>query len=248
MASATLQGKTVRELQDLARQAPVHRRRRGTRLSRAARLHLIDILSRWSGLGLALAAGVSVYMAVVAGRAYPIRAGAWALMMFAALWVARRLRSDFRAGSALSSRPFRWRASFTASLSVLGVVLATAPILLAPAGAPAIFGVQILALSLTAGFAAGLAASAHAPSAAAFAVPAAIFSVLAALRAGDSGLLAASFATSVLGLTGLYLAARYLEKSAARAYPRTTLVRREALRQTAAGTAGATPSSSALQA
>lgn len=248
MAGATLQGKTVRELQELAAQTTAPRRRRKPGLSRAARLHLIDILSRWSGLGLALAAGVSVYMAVVAGRAYPVRAGAWALMMLAALWVARRLRSEFRDGSRLSSRPFRWRASFTASLSVLGVILASAPILLAPAGAPAIFGVQILALSLTAGFAAALAASAHAPSAAAFAIPAAIFSVLAALRAGDSGLLAASFATSVLGLTGLYLAARSLEKGAARAYPRTTLVRREALRQTAAGTADVSASSSALQA
>ncbi|MCK5750843.1 MAG: hypothetical protein KAH44_31790 [Oricola sp.] len=248
MASASLQGKTVRELQELAVQAPAPRRRRKPRLSRAARLHLIDILSRWSGLGLALVAGVSVYMAVVAGRAYPARAAAWALMMLAALWTARRLRAEFRDGSRLSSRPFRWRASFTASLSVLGVVLASAPILLAPAGAAPVFGVQILALAVTASFAAALLAAAHLPSAAALAIPGAIFAVLAALRAGDSGLLVASLATSWLGLTGLYLANRRLEKTAGRAYPRTMLVRREALRQTAAGAADATPSSSALQA
>lgn len=248
MASASLQGKTVRELQELAAQAPAQRRRRKPALSRAARLHLIDILSRWSGLGLALVAGASIYMAVVAGRAYPARAAAWALMMLAALWIARRLRSEFRDGSRLSSQPFRWRASFTASLSVLGVVLASAPILLAPAGAPPAFGVQILALAVTASFAAALLAAAHLPSAAAFAAPGAIFAVLTSLRAGDSGLLVASLATSLLGLTGLYLANRYLEKTAGRAYPRTMLIRREAPRQPAAGSASATPASSALQA
>ncbi len=248
MASASLQGKTVRELQDLARETPMQpRRRRRPGLSRAARLHLVDILSRWSGLGLALVAGVSVYMAVAAGRAYPGRAAAWAAMMLAALWVARRLRSEFRSGASLSSRPFRWRASFTASLSVLGVVLASAPILLAPTGAPAVFGVQILALSVTASFAAALLAAAHLPSAAAFAAPGAIFAVLTGLRAGDSGLLFAGFATSLLALTGLYLAHRYLEKSAARAYPRTMTVRREAPRQTASR-GGASSASSALQA
>lgn len=248
MASASLQGKSVHELQELARETPMQpRRKRRPGLSRAARLHLIDILSRWSGLGLALVAGVSVYMAVVAGRAFPARAATWAAMMLAALWVARRLRSEFRSGASLSSRPFRWRASFTASLSVLGVILASAPILLAPVGAPAVFGVQILALSVTASFAAALLAAAHLPSAAAFAAPGAIFAVLTGLRAGDSGLLIASFATSLLGLTGLYLAHRYLEKSAARAYPRTTLVRREIERQTAAGSASSA-SSSALQA
>ena len=74
MTSASLEAKTVRELQELAQQAPVQRRKRHAGLSRAARLHLIDILSRWSGPGLALTAGVAVYMAVVAGRAFPARA------------------------------------------------------------------------------------------------------------------------------------------------------------------------------
>ena len=249
MASASLQGKTVRELQELARQTPQPRKRRKPGLSRAAHLHLIDILSRWSGLGLALVAGVSIYMAVVAGRAFPVRAAAWAAMMLGSLWIARRLRSDFRnASSPLSSHPFRWRASFTASLSVLGVVLASAPILLSPADAASVFGVQILALSVTGCFAAALLAAAHLSSAAAFAAPGAIFAVLTGIRAGDSGLIIASLATSVLGLTGLYLAHRYLEKSAARAYPRTQLVRREVLRQTGAGGESARPQPSALQA
>ena len=128
------------------------------------------------------------------------------------------------------------------------MILASAPILLAPAQATAIFGAQILALTVTACFATALLLAAHLPSAAALAIPGAIFAVLTGLRAGDSGLLIASFATSVLGLTGLYLANRYLEKSAARRYPRTMLVRREALRQSTIGAADASTSNSALQA
>ncbi|MEO1137687.1 MAG: hypothetical protein AAFW68_13965, partial [Pseudomonadota bacterium] len=169
-------------------------------------------------------------------------------MALAALWVCRRLRSEFRSGARLSSLPFRWRASFTASLSVLGVILGSAPILLAPVAAPAAVGAQIMALTLVAGFAAALLLAAHLPSAAAIAAPTALFSVLAGLRAGDAGLLTASIATSLLGLTGLYLANRYLEKAAARRYPRTTLVRREIERRIATGAQQDASSSSARQA
>lgn len=249
MNSASLQGKTVRELQELAQRPPAApKRQRRPDLSRAGRLHLIDILSRWSGFSLALVAGVAVYLAVTAGRAFPARAAVWALMALAVLWACRRLRSEFRSGARLSSRPFRWRASFTASLSVLGVILASAPILLTPVTAPSAMAAQVMALSLIAGFAAALLLAAHLPSAAALAAPAAIFAVLASLRAGDPGLLAASVATSLLGLTGLYLACRYLEKAAARRYPRTTLVRREIERRTAAGAQRDNTSSSALKA
>lgn len=236
MSGVSLEGKTARELQEeLARQAPAAaRKRRALRLSRAARLHLIDILSRWSGPGLALIAGVAIYLAVIAGRAYPARAAAWTLMMLAALWVCRRLRSEFRAGSNHSSHPFRWRASFTSCLSVLGVIFASAPILLAPAAAAPAFAAQVMALAVIAGFASALLLAGHFPSAAALAFPAAAFAVLAALRAGDSGLLLAAASTSVLGLTGLVIASRYLEKSAARRYPRAALLRREVERQPAA--------------
>ncbi|WP_375204180.1 hypothetical protein [Hyphococcus sp.] len=240
MTSASLQGESVRELQErVAREAGAPRQRRNPGISRAARLNLIDILSRWSGPGLALVAGVAVYLAIMAGRTYPGRATAWALMMLGALWVTRRLRSDFRAGGRLTSRPFRWRASFTASLSVLGVILASAPILLAPAGASAAFGVQILALTVIASFVTALMLSAHLPSAAALALPGAAFAVLTGLRAGDAGLLGGGVAISLLSISGLYLANRYLEKSAAKRYPRTSLLRREVERR--AGSAVAAP-------
>lgn len=248
MTSASLQGKSVRELQEeIAREArtPLPKRRPG--LSRAARLHLIDILSRWSGPGIALVAGVSVYLAVLAGRAYPGRAAAWALMILAALWVTRRLRSDFRAGGRMTSRPFRWRASFTASLSVLGVILASAPILLAPVSAPAAFGVQILGLSVIASFVTALMLSAHLPSASALALPGLTFALLAGLRADDAGLLGGGLAISILSISGLFLANRYLEKSAARRYPRTSLLRREAERRASPAAVGAQPGAQAAQ-
>ena len=231
MASAALQGKTVRELQEkLAREAP-RRRRRNAPISRAARLHLIDVLSRWSGPGLALVAGVSVYLAIVAGREYPARATAWALMMLAALWTCRRLRSQFRSGRRLTSRPFRWRASFPASLSVLGVILASAPILLTPSLAPAAISVQILALSVIACFVTAILLAAHLPSAAALALPGAAFALLAGVRAGDPGLLTAGLAVSLLSICGLFLVNRFLEKSAAARYPRMSLLRREVERR-----------------
>ncbi|WP_411817403.1 hypothetical protein [Hyphococcus sp. DH-69] len=228
MADAPLQAKTVRELQELAQNAPVTRAKaKRPVISRAARLHLIDILSRWSGPGLALVAGASIYLAVLAGRTHPGRATAWALMMFSALWVCRRLRDNFRAGSNHASRPFRWRSSFTAAVSVLGVILASAPILLVPATAFAAHGIQIFALTIIISFATGLALIAHLPSAAAVVIPGAIFAILTGLRGNDAGLLAAAVATSVLGIAGLYLANRMLEQNAAKRFPRTTFLRRE---------------------
>ena len=72
MISISLQEKNVRELQQMAREAPGNGRREPRKsLSRAARLHLIDMLSRQSATGLALVAGVSIFLAVTAGRDYP---------------------------------------------------------------------------------------------------------------------------------------------------------------------------------
>ncbi len=228
MASASLHDKNVRELQKLAQQAPMQPRKpRAVPTSRGARLHLIDVLSRWSAPALGLIAGSSIYLAIIAGRAYPMRAFAWGAMVLAALWICRRLRTEFRAGARLSSRPLRWRASYTASLSVLGVAFASAPILLAPAGASAALGLQISALSLLAVLIAALLHSAHIYSAAALAAPGVLFAVLAGFRANETGLVIAAASTALLAAVGLRIANLYLEKSAMRQYPRTTLLRRE---------------------
>ncbi len=249
MTSASLENKTVHELQELARRAPLQpAKRRPAPLSRAARLHLIDLLSRWSAPGLALVAGLSVYLAIVAGRTYSGRAFAWGLMMLGALWVARRLRTQFRSGANFADRPLRWRAAYTASLTVLGVTLACAPILLAPAIAAPPLTMQIIALTLTIGFAAALFHAAHLFSAWALAIPAAAFAVLSGLRAGDPAIAAGAASAALIGFAGLHIANRYLEKGASRRYPRTTLLRREIERSTEQGNDQLADGSQALQA
>ncbi|MEZ5892886.1 MAG: hypothetical protein R3C58_07040 [Parvularculaceae bacterium] len=243
------QGKTVLELQELANQSPAQlARRRKPGLSRAARLHLIDVLSRWAGFSLAILTGAGVYLAILAGRTFPGRAAAWVLLMLAALYACRRFQSQFRAGLSLASRPFRWRAAYTACLAVLGVTFASAPILLSPASAPAALSAQIAALMFVSMIAAALLHAAHGASAASLAVPGAIFATLAGVRAADSGMIIAAIATSLLALTGLFVAARMLERSAARRYPRTTLQRRETGRRRGTEAAPAQSGPAALQA
>ncbi len=228
MAPAAMEAKDVRELQRLAQQSPQTLRRRGARRhSRAAYLELIDILSRWSAAGLALVAGVGVYLAVTIGQVYPARAAAWTILLIGALWIARSMRSRFRAGAAIAARPFRWRASYTSALCVLGVVFATAPVLLTPATAPPALFLQALALSMVGAFGASLFHAAHAPSAAAFALPGAIIPVLAAIRSGDFVIVIAVGALSALALSCLAFFCRAMTELSARRNPRTSVLRRE---------------------
>lgn len=190
-------------------------------------LELIDILSRWSATGLALIAGLGVYLAVSAGRAYPARAAAWAGLMLVALWACRRLRNQFRSGGAIAARPFHWRASYTSGLSVLGVIFASAPILLTPSGAPGEMYLQVAAIALFGAFAAAMMHSAHFAAAAALAAPAAILPSLSALRMGDMAMLTAFAAISVMGFAVAYGLSKTIAASAARRNPRTSFLRRE---------------------
>jgi len=227
MARKPLHQKDVRELQHLAQEVPIAPRgMRRQKPSRTAMLELIDILSRWSATGLALIAGLSVYLALTAGRAYPVRAACWALLMMSALWVCRRLLSQFRSGSASAGHPFHWRASYTSCLSVLGVVFASAPILLTPVGAPASIYLQVASVGLVGGFAAAIAHSAHMTTSFALAVPTAILPLLSAIRAGDGALVTVVAALSAMGLAISYGLCRVIASDAAKRNPRTSLLRR----------------------
>ena len=225
MARKPLHQKDVRELQHLAQEVRPRPKRRQS-LSRTALLELIDILSRWSTTGLALIAGLSVYLAITAGRAYPARAACWALLMMAGIWVCRNLLSQFRSGRSSAGHPFHWRASYTSCLSVLGVVFASAPILLTPVGAPISLYMQIAAVGLVGGFAAAIAHSAHLTTSMALAVPTAILPLLSAIRAGDSALIGVIAALSVMGLAMSYGLNRVIASDAAKRNPRTSLLRR----------------------
>jgi hypothetical protein len=227
MSNAHQNDKDIKELQRLAQSAPLAPRKRRERLSRAAQFAAIDLLSRWSAAGLALIAGVGVYLSITVGRDYPTRAAAWALMLLAALWVCRRLQSQYRSGAAFASRPFRWRASFTSCLCVLGVAFASAPILLTPAGAEPSMAVQTTALSLMGAFGAAIFFAAHLNSAAALAAPGALFPLLAAWRAGDPTAAVIVFLAAAAGAGAIVAVQTVIATKLKTRHPRTRALRSE---------------------
>ena len=148
--------------------------------------------------------------------------------MLFALWVSRRLIVNFRSGRAFSHAPFRWRATYTACLCVVGVIMASGPLLLAPPQSGQSFLVTKLAvLAMLGGFGAALVHSAHLPSAAALALPGTLLPILAALRLGDFVMLAALGLLAVLGSAFVWALNRHLVKRALLRHPWTSFVRRE---------------------
>ncbi|MBB5519413.1 hypothetical protein [Amphiplicatus metriothermophilus] len=206
-----------------ARRARPRRRPR----SRAAQLHLIDLLSRWGGAGLALIAGVGIFIAVTAGGAYPFRAFVWAAILLGALYACRRLLADFRAGSASAARPFLWRANYTAALSALGAGFGAGAVIVLPAGAPDALAMQTLALILVGALGAAMLHAPHDKSAAALWAPAALFCFVGAWRVGGPALAFFGAAAAFLaGAVALFLLNRHLGGQAQRRFPRTSLARR----------------------
>lgn len=173
----------ARELQSLVEDASqeMSPKRKGQRVSRAALLHLIDGLSRRGASGLATIAGASIYLAVSVGQTLPLRAAVWTLMVMAAIWFTRRLQSQYRAGVTASSRPFRWRAMYTSSLSVLGVAFSSAIVLLAPGDVVGNTFLSLSALILLSAFIAAMMHSAHLPAALGLVVPSIAFVSVKAL-------------------------------------------------------------------
>lgn len=216
---------TVHELQALAREAAKPRRRRS--LSRAARLHLIDILSRWGGSGLALFAGVAIFVAISAGNAYPLRAAVWLVLVLAALYICRRLRREFRVGERSAARPFRWRANYTSALAVLSAAFGAGAVIAVTGEATAQFAFESLSLLLAAALGAGLLHAGHAPTAAAALAPAAIFVVLGAYRTGGALSALAAFGAAAAGAAALFFFCKFLLERAAKRFPRTGLVRQQ---------------------
>lgn len=219
---------SVRDLQALAELAAKPRRRRKPGLSRAARLQLIDMLSRWTASGLAVIAGVVIYVAITAGRNYPLRATVWGVIVLGALYFCRRLQREFRAGGRSSARPFRWRSNYTAMLSVLGAAFGAGAVIALPAGAPAELVIQTLALLLCATLAAGVLHASHGRAAASICLPSTVFILLGAAReVGLENAIVWVGAASATGGGALFLFHRYLRQRASRRFPRTAFTRRE---------------------
>lgn len=219
---------TIHDLQAMAERAARPARRKPQGPSRAARLHLIDMLSRWGGAGLAIIAGLTIFCAVTAGREHPFRASVWCAIVLGALYVCRRLRKEFRAGEASAARPFRWRANYTSALAVLGAGFGAGSLLILPAGAAPGTSLQTLSLILAGSLGAALLHTPHGRSAAALFIPAALFSIFGAWRAGGVPLaLFGAGAMFVAGSAALYLISWRLRSTAARRFPRTAFIRRE---------------------
>ncbi len=227
-APATLETKTVQELHAIAAEAAAAQApRRQNRLSRAAQLRLIDQLSRWGGSGLALFAGIAIFIMIVPAHDYPVRSAIWAAMVFSSLYLCRRYRKEFRRGERIASRPFRWRAFYASTLAVVSAAFGAGAFLLAGTTAPA--GPDYIILLIAA---AGLGAAAfniaHRASALAAGAPALIASAFAAYLSEGPGILFGSLV--VIGLAAAIAiggAVRETERRAAARFPRTTFLRRQ---------------------
>ncbi len=233
----TLEGKTVQELQSLAVEAanaPPALPRRG--LSRAARLHLVDQLSRWGGSGLAMVAGVAIFLMIVVARETPVRSALWAAILFAALYLCRRYRKEFRRGDRIASRPFRWRAYYTSTIAVVSAAFGAGAFLLVPKGLTGFGAMETMSLMLlTTGVAAALHA-AHRPTAMAAALPAlAAIAGASFTRIGPGPF---SFFILLAGAACVVILALMASETARRAasrFPRTSFIRREVEKSVAGG-------------
>ncbi len=231
----------VHDLQAMAQSVALAPRRIRSRFSRAARLDLIDRLSRWAGGGLALIAGVAIFIAVSAGRVFPFRAIIWTVLMIAALAASRRLLRQFRFGERSSAHPFRWRANYTSALAVLSAAFGAGAVIVLPAGAPDPLVGRSLGLFVAAIVGAAAVHAPHGRTAAAACLPGAVFIVFAAWRTGGAGATLWTAGLAAVGAAGVFLFNRYLRELAIRRFPRSALNR--AARQ-AAFAAGAKQSAS----
>ena len=224
---------TIRDLQEqaaaAAKSARHQTRSRKNRLSRSARLNLIDILSRWGGPGIAFIAGIAIFIGVTSGRTHPVGASIWLLIMLASLYVCRRLRKGFRAGEKIASRPFRWRANYTSALAVLSAAFGAGAFLALPSSADPVTSLQVSALILLGAIGAGILHIAHGRSVSAIVAPASIF-VIAAVWQSNGASVAIFGAAALVAAASvfLFLASRQLQAKSASRFPRTGFLRRGA--------------------
>lgn len=219
---------SVLDLQDIAHRADLRPRRRRPGPSRAARLQLIDVLSRWAGGAHALIAGIAIFASIFIGRVYPFRALLWTALVLGALYVARRLLKDFRKGERIAARPFRWRANYTAAVCVLSAAFGAGAVIALPVGAPQDLAVRTYALLLAASLGAGIIYSAHGRTAIAASLPAALFVFWGAMRTGGASMAFWSVgAALVTGALALFFFHTFLRQRAVRRFPRTSYARRE---------------------
>ena len=231
---------TVRELQALAADAAIAPAASRRRRSRAAELHLIDLLSRWGGSGLAAFAASAILIAATIARGTPLRAGVWAAMVFGALYLCRRYRKEFRRGDKIAARPFRWRAYYTSSLSVVSAAFGAGAFLLAVPASGA-HRIEVFAVLIIGTLGASALHSAHRLAGLAAALPASLFIGAGVLRSDGFSLVSlATIALLGAGVIGIVIASGRIGESTDRRFPRTGLVRREIERPAESAAAAST--------
>ena len=171
--------------------------------------------------------GASVLLAALVGRTDPLGASIWIILVLTSLYLARRLQSGYRTGSRRTDRPFRWRAEYTATLSVLSAGFGSGAFFLT-AAAPAtdLVRVQIIAGICVALLLAGLMHAAHARAAAAMAAPGLGFAAVATLVRLDCPLFSAALITVSAALLYALLAfSQRTMKTIHDEFPRSTVMR-----------------------
>ncbi|MEM9705778.1 MAG: hypothetical protein AAF850_06830 [Pseudomonadota bacterium] len=219
---------SVHEMQERARSAFAQGFRPGPRrLSRAAQLHLIDILSRNGLAGLGLIAGVVIFVAVAGGQTAPFPTAVWAAQVLIALFVCRRLRSDFRVGENLTARPFRWRANYTSALCVLSAAIGAGALMTTTQSDPPAQIMQTCAILSVGLIGSSALHIAHARAATGMLAPGAFF-VIACLwqTLGVSIALMTAIGAYAVVLFAITTASRALKSDTAQRFPRTTTNRR----------------------
>ncbi|MEZ5920112.1 MAG: hypothetical protein R3C60_02050 [Parvularculaceae bacterium] len=215
-----LGSKTVQELQALAA-AEAARAPKPSSFSRAAHLHLIDLLSRRAGTGFALIAGLTIFMSVLIARGLPLRAGVWTVMVFASLYASRSYLAAFRSGERISAHPFRWRAFHTASLTVVSFAFGAGAVLLLPRGSADFEAYEILGFVFAGALGAGALNAAHFTTGLGALLPAGLFVVASALRQFGAGAETAALALMLAAsCAGLFIASARMRANASRLNPR----------------------------
>lgn len=220
-------GPTVRDLQAMAAAAARPRRGRRRRLSRSARLHLVDQASRIATPSLALIAGVAIVLALLVGRTEPVRAAIWLAVLAGALFVARRLVAQYRAGEAMASRPFAWTSRYVAASWVVSAAFGSGALLLIYENSARQSALETLSALSVATFAASVLHAPLARLAVAYWAPTSVFCFLGAWRYDGPGL--AFFGAAAMcaaGAAALYLVNRSLVHAASKKFPRTGVLRR----------------------
>ncbi len=193
------------------------------KLSRAACLHLINRLARYSPSGIILMMLVSVWVGVSNFSHAPIPSMLWAgMVMVSGGKLLIRNRSFLAGDASVASRPFYWRACHTSNLAVFGTAFGAGMIMLIPANVALDSSIGLMVLMIIASFFGAVAQFAHGRAIFAILFPVLVFASWATYRIGlPASYITIASAAAITSLTLLALLAMVMVRRADNRYPRT---------------------------